>query len=72
MAGASIGSVTVRESVAPGFVSGTLLSEPLAIARSNILNTTHIGQAKTKFVIGHFSRLNSVLSNPGAAASTSQ
>ena len=72
MAGASVGTVTVRESVAPGSVSGALPSEPQAITRSNIVYATHIRQAKTKFVIGHFSRLNSVLSNPGAAASTTQ
>ena len=72
MAGASVGTATVRESVAPGSVSGALLSEPQAITRSNIVYATHILQAKTKFVIGHFSGVNSVLSNPGAAASTSQ
>ena len=72
MAGASVGTATVRESVASGSVWGVLPSEPQAITRSDIVYTTHIRQYKTNFVIGHFSRLNSVLSKPGAAASTSQ
>ena len=67
MAGASVGTEAVRESLAPGSVSGALPSEPQAITGSNIVYTTHIRRAKTKFVIGHFSRLNSVLSNPGMA-----
>ena len=72
MAGASVGTATVHESVAPGSVSGALLSEPQTITRTNIVYATHIRQAKTIFVIGHLSRLNSVLYNPGVAGSTSQ
>ena len=58
----SVGTESVRASVASRSLSGVLPSDLQAVAKSSVINAKRKRRAKTKLVIGNFGRLKSIFS----------